>query len=111
MLLNDFVCLLAYSFQQSPSRNFVQIVVIENDLIPDSQRVDDSANFLLPKEINLSPISITQNSLESKLVREAGIYTIAYFANGNEPNHVSLCDQGHLLTNEPYKGISTFYIL
>jgi hypothetical protein len=26
----------------------------------------------------------------------------------NEPNIVSLCDQRYLLTNEPYKGISTF---
>ena len=25
-----------------------------------------------------------------------------------EPNRGSLCDQGYLLTNEPYKGISTF---
>jgi len=29
----------------------------------------------------------------------------------NEPDRVSPCDQGHLLTNEPYKGISTFWIL
>jgi len=27
---------------------------------------------------------------------------------GYEANRVSLCDQRHLLTNEPNKGISTF---
>ena len=35
-------------FPQPSSKNFVHIIVIDNDLIPDSKEVDDTANFPNP---------------------------------------------------------------
>jgi hypothetical protein len=70
------------------------------------------ARAKLPRELE-SSIHSTTRTLRTLirttyLVTRSNVQVENYGRAPNEPDRGSLCDEGHLLTNEPYKGVSTF---